>query len=151
MENVKTNTERQKNYAREYNRYNKAIKHSFYLEAIAIIYAIIEDRLVSALHHMGIVSRQNDNLRINSAVYPYMRELMGKDEKGAIHVKNVSVKIEIINQLLHMDEIQSCEIDEKVEAFVRTKHKRGIAKKGYMHNRFCTTPKTTIRRNQLVL
>lgn len=134
MDNVRNNEERKANYAREYVRYNKAIKYNFYLEAIAIIYAIIEDRLVSVLHHLGIVSRKNDNLRINGAVYPYIRKLMKKDETATVYVKNVSVKIEIIKQLLALDEDRAIRIDNEVEDFVRSRHKRGIVKKGYMHD-----------------
>lgn len=137
MVNVKNNTERKINYTREYKRYNTAIKNDFYLEAIAIVYAIIEDRLVSFLHHAGIVSRNNDNLKVTGATYPYIRRLMGKDDIAPIRIKDISVKMELIALLLKMDEIQALEIDDEVEQFVDAYQKKGIARKGYMHDIYC--------------
>ena len=137
MENVKNNTDRKINYIREYKRYNTAIKNEFYLEAIAIVYAIIEDRLVSFLHHAGIVSRNNENLKITNASYPYIRKLMGKEDSAAIRIKDISVKMNLIMNLLNMDELQALKIDDEVEQFVNTYQKKRIARKGYMHDIYC--------------
>lgn len=92
MENVKNNTDRKINYIREYRRHDTAIKNDFYLEAIAIVYAITEDRLVSFLHHAGIVSRNNEKLKITGASYPYIRKLMGKEDSAPIRIKDISVR-----------------------------------------------------------
>ena len=132
MERVKTNTERQHNYSREYKRYDLAIKYGFYLEAVAISYAIIEDRLVSMLHYAGIVSRDNETLKVNKAVYPFLRCLLGRTGNASIQVKNVSVKIMLIEKLLEMNEEKAAAIDLYVKNYRAESGKRGIAREGYM-------------------
>ena len=132
MQRVSNNNERKQNYRREYKRYEVAIKYGFYLEAIAISYAIIEDRLVSFLHYAGIVSRDQDKLKVNTAVYPHMRKLLGRTENSGIRVKNVSVKVRLIRSLMDMSEEKASEIDSWVKEYRIENRKKGIAKEGYM-------------------
>lgn len=133
METVKTGAEKQQAYKIEYEHFKKALKYEFYLEAVAIGYAIIEDRLVSFLHHAGIVSRTNGKLRINRAVYPYMRHLLKKRDDDSIRIKNISVKRALILALLDMTELDAKKIDEEVADFVKSPtRQRRVAKKGYM-------------------
>ena len=42
------------NYKKQFERLNKALKNEFYLEAIFIEYAILEDRTESVLQHAGL-------------------------------------------------------------------------------------------------
>ena len=137
MKNVKNNTDRKINYIREYRRYKTALNNDYYLEAIAIVYAIMEDRLVSFLHHAGIVSRDNENLKITRASSPYIRKLMGKEGSAPIRIKDITEKIDIIMKLINMDELLALEIDDEVEQFVKTYQKKGVARKGYMHDIYC--------------
>lgn len=52
MENkVENNMQKYDNYREQFNRLKKALKNEFYLEAIFIEYAIIEDRMESLLRH----------------------------------------------------------------------------------------------------
>ena len=46
--------EKYRNYKAQFDRLNKALKNEFYLEAIFIEYAILEDRTESVLHHAGL-------------------------------------------------------------------------------------------------
>lgn len=46
--------EKYDNYKEQFGRLNKAIKNEFYLEAIFIEYAILEDRTESVLRHAGL-------------------------------------------------------------------------------------------------
>lgn len=46
--------EKYRNYKEQFERLNKALKNEFYLEAIFIEYAILEDRTESVLHHAGL-------------------------------------------------------------------------------------------------
>lgn len=133
MERVKTGKERQQRYADEYTQFKKAYSSGFYLEALAIGYAIIEDRLVAFLHHAGIVSRDVENLKITNRVYPYMRRLMDKDENVGIKVKNISVKINLIRKLLSMTEEQATEIDGYIKSDLIGK-RRSVAQPGYMQD-----------------
>ncbi len=131
MDTVKTGREKQDAYRKEYARLNKALKEEFYLEAIAICYAIIEDRFIAFFHHAGIVSRNNSNLHINRAVYPYFRRLLNKDDKYSIKIKDISVKESLVIKLLMMDERTAKEIDNHVATCPKAKRKR-VAAPGYM-------------------
>lgn len=131
MDIVKTGKEKQSAYRNEFARLKKAMGNEFYLEAIAICYAIIEDRLIAFFHHAGIVSRNNDNLKINRKVYPYLRKLLGKDEDCAIKIKDVSVKADLVWRLLTMREDDAKSIDDYIAAYPEDK-KRHIATPGYM-------------------
>ncbi len=135
MEIAKTGKEKQLTYTTEYRQFNKAMKEEFYLEAVAIGYAIIEDRLTAFLHHAGIVTRTNDNLKINRKVYPYIRKLLDKEEDYSVKIKDISVKIALITALLDMTESKANAIDVCVESYVQgLNRKRAIAQSGYMHD-----------------
>ena len=47
------NVQKYENYKEQFKRLNKAMNNQFYLEAIFISYAIIEDRTESVLRHAG--------------------------------------------------------------------------------------------------
>ena len=49
-----TGQEKYYNYKEQFERLNKALKNEFYLEAIFIEYAILEDRTESVLRHAGL-------------------------------------------------------------------------------------------------
>lgn len=119
MEIAKTGKEKQLTYTTEYRQFNKAMKEEFYLEAVAIGYAIIEDRLTAFLHHAGVVTRTNEDLRINRQVYPYIRKLLNKEDDYSVKIKDISVKIALITALLNMTENGANGIDAYVANYVR--------------------------------
>lgn len=53
MEQIADNMQKYANYKEQMERLKKALTHRFYLEAIFIEYAIMEDRLESVLRHSG--------------------------------------------------------------------------------------------------
>ena len=53
MEQIRTNMEKYDNYQLQMTRLKKALKEGFWLEAIFIEYAVMEDRLESVLRHGG--------------------------------------------------------------------------------------------------
>ena len=53
MQQVSKNMQKYINYREQLKRLKMALEHRFYLEAIFIEYAILEDRLESALRHSG--------------------------------------------------------------------------------------------------
>ena len=53
MDATVTNQQKYENYREQLGRLNKALKGHFYLEAIFIEYAILEDRLEAVLRHAG--------------------------------------------------------------------------------------------------
>ena len=67
------NMQKYHNYQTQFSRLNKALKAEFYLEAIFIAYAIIEDRTESILRHTGKweayeKSRKGRNLNLDSKI-----------------------------------------------------------------------------------
>lgn len=53
MEHISDNMQKYENYRIQMGRLNKALTNQFYLEAIFIEYAMMEDRLESILRHSG--------------------------------------------------------------------------------------------------
>lgn len=53
------NQEKRKNYAKQKESLKKAIKYEFWLQAVLIEYAILEDRTESVLRHAGTVKLTN--------------------------------------------------------------------------------------------
>ena len=53
MEQISDNMQKYANYKEQMGRLKKALSQGFYLEAIFIEYAILEDRLESVLRHSG--------------------------------------------------------------------------------------------------
>lgn len=61
MENNITNMQKHENYRMQMGRLSKAIKAEFYLEAIFIEFAVLEDRLESILVHSGKFNPEKHN------------------------------------------------------------------------------------------
>ncbi|MBQ9242434.1 MAG: hypothetical protein IJ165_04295 [Proteobacteria bacterium] len=61
---VISNSEKQENYKTQFERLEKAIDNAYYLEAIMIEYAIIEDRTASILAYEVNNRRRYDNMMI---------------------------------------------------------------------------------------
>lgn len=53
LQQIESNMQKYENYRQQLGRLNKSLKEQFYLEAIFIEYAIMEDRLESVLRHSG--------------------------------------------------------------------------------------------------
>ena len=75
MENevLAPNVQKYQNYRNQFTRLNKALREEFYLEAIFIAYAIMEDRTESILRHTGKweayeKSRKGRNQTIDSKI-----------------------------------------------------------------------------------
>ena len=78
---------------------DKAIKFGFYLEAISISYAAIEDRLNSFLIHIGLVNNK-EKLKVNKRFNYLYKYLLKKEENERNKISNISEKIDIIKTLL---------------------------------------------------
>lgn len=142
MERIKTGKEKQHAYKVEYSRYKKALSNEFYLEGLVIGYAVIEDRLISFLHYCGIVTRNKDNLQINKPIYPYIRVLLNKTECHSIRVKDIRVKMDIIEAILKLDKESANRIENETKLIIDNsnigkKRKRRFLK-GYMNDLYET-------------
>ena len=70
MDNMdkKLGKEKQEAYSIEYTHFKKALKEEFYLEAVAIGYAIIEDRFNAFFHYAGIHKHRLDKAKQQTKV-----------------------------------------------------------------------------------
>lgn len=90
------NNEKRDTYAKMLRRYKAAMKHGFYLEAIFIAYAVMEDRITRFLFHAGLVNDKT-NLRKNHAkVAKNLVSQLSPDDKRIIHI---STRIEMLENL----------------------------------------------------
>lgn len=62
MEHKADNMQKFANYKEQMGRLKRALKEQYYLEAIAIEYAIIEDRIESVLRHSGVFRPDKHNM-----------------------------------------------------------------------------------------
>ena len=51
IKQVEDNKEKQQTYSKQLGRYKLAIRNEFYFEAMLIVYAMLEDRLLSFLYY----------------------------------------------------------------------------------------------------
>lgn len=93
------NTVKYETYKNEMINLDKAIKFGFYLEAISISYAAIEDRLNSFLIHIGLVNNK-EKLKVNKRFNYLYKYLLKKEENERNKISNISEKIDIIKVLL---------------------------------------------------
>ena len=87
QETLTPNMQKFCNYRTQFTRLNKAVREEFYLEAIFIAYAIIEDRTESILRHTGkwdayMKSRRGRTATINSKIR-YIQK-MAEDKKSLV-------------------------------------------------------------------
>ena len=87
---VKNNTDKQNTYRTNISRYNKAMKEGFFLEALLIDYALMEDRLRSFLYHIGLLENRDsysiDSDRAKKSLKPVIEEYKGEKDgySGAV-------------------------------------------------------------------
>ena len=99
------NYQKYENYKEQTTRLKKAIELNFYLEAIFIEYAIIEDRFESALRHSNIINKEK-HLTLNSKLNKM--ESIAMEKKHPAHalfttelIENVRLWKEERNRLIH--------------------------------------------------
>ena len=61
IEKVESGKDKAVTYSYQMERYKISIDQKFYLEAIVITYAMIEDRLLAYLHYVGVIDRRKQD------------------------------------------------------------------------------------------
>lgn len=100
---VKDNYEKQLTYSKLLARYNTAMKHQFYFEAMMIDYAMLEDRLLSFLYHAGVIAKRSSvKVTKSKKVRPYLNYLNARynGEDKSFVVGKISGKINLIETIL---------------------------------------------------
>ena len=101
IDSVKNNQEKYKTYKEIMGRLSKAIRAGFYYEAILIEYALIEDRLISYLYHMGIIG-EREKLKMGKKRKKELKPiLLSYNQKvDNLRLANISTKIMIVKTIL---------------------------------------------------
>ena len=97
---VASNREKQQTYREFMARYSRAMRNEFYLEALLIDYAVLEDRLRSFLYHMGVFRFRNNprpNVdEVKRALASIVKEWKAKEENDQLGVNTITGKMKII-------------------------------------------------------
>lgn len=103
IERVIDNKDKQRTYQEQKGRFKRAVKNEFYLEALMIEYALLEDRLRSLLFHMGFWVDRNAT-KIWKAKKQFLNDIVskykGSKETGTLTISSISGKIKIIRCVL---------------------------------------------------
>lgn len=90
------NQEKRDTYAKMFGRYKSAMKNEFYLEAIFIAYAVMEDRITRFLVHAGLV---NDKTKLQKNHGKAAKELVKQLSPDNKSIINISTRIEMLSNL----------------------------------------------------
>jgi predicted HAD superfamily phosphohydrolase len=97
---VTTNMEKKTAYQIQMERFKRAKAGGFHLEAIFILYALIEDRLSAFLFHAGITNSTREKITRNSKVRPHLDSTLTVLDTKQPSIRNVSAKIKLIKELM---------------------------------------------------
>ncbi len=81
IKKIADNMDKRNTYARCMERHNESMKHEFFLEAIMIDYAMLEDRLSALLVCLKIAIETEDGLLMSPLISPEATALLGMRSK----------------------------------------------------------------------
>ena len=98
---VANNLDKQRTYKEQIGRFNLAMRHGFYLQAMMIDYAMLEDRLWSMLYHMGFLANRTAT-RVWKRTRPYLVEIVGKvgEDNSRLGIMNINDKNKLVRCVL---------------------------------------------------
>jgi len=100
---VENNGEKQLTYTKQLGRYKLAMRNEFYFEAMMIVYAMMEDRLLSFLYYTGALANRND-IKISKKTKAYLVDIVAQHEqnenKVTLGTKNITGKMKIVKAML---------------------------------------------------
>lgn len=113
VKRVEDNQDKCNTYKKYCDQYKLALHHEFYLEAIMIDYAMMEDRLLSLLTHLGIVSQKNNKLCVSKFCRSSLKEFLNIKPNGAIRLDQITAKRNILHFLLNVSAEQIQTLSEE--------------------------------------
>lgn len=113
LPSVSTNSEKYFNYKEQMNRLNRARAEGFYLEAIFIIYAMLEDRLSAFLFHAGVSNKTRNKLTGTKTVRSQLDQIFYADDKSNICINKISVKRNLMRDLLLWSDVYTVNDNSK--------------------------------------
>jgi len=96
---VSSNTEKADTYQALTQRCKQAMDQAFYLEAIFILYAMLEDRLSAFLFYAGVLEKTRTKLTKNKAVIPLLAEIIPSDDAKKHTIRKISLKVNLVRRL----------------------------------------------------
>ena len=144
-----TGQEKYYNYKEQFERLNKALKNEFYLEAIFIEYAILEDRTESVLRHAGLWEAymkgkkmanigtkltfiKNKASAKSCSLHPYFKDSLLDQLRDWKNKRNPLIH-DLLNQKMGPDDLKNLAIEgSDLVRILRTRatsHNRAIDKK----------------------
>ncbi len=124
---VTDNMDKQRTYRKLMGRHSKAMRHEFYIEALMIDYALLEDRLRSFLYHIGVFNdrkaykatgKNNITIPLKSVMEKYITD----NENTSLNVGTISGKMKIIRCTLQWYENLDCEPTDKYLKAIKKKY-----------------------------
>lgn len=97
---ITTNAEKNTAYQKHMERFKRAKAGGFHLEAIFILYALIEDRLSAFLYHAGITNATREKITRNGKVRPQLIGTITVLSAKQPSVRPAGTKIKTIKELL---------------------------------------------------
>ena len=125
MDKAIDNQQKYENYKEQTTRLKKAINSCFYLEAIFIEYAIIEDRLESALRHSGVKMGDGKFATLNSKLKKV--ENIAREKKSVAHRY---FKTELIERVEKWKEERNRLIHALMKQALTTERLKNLAEEG---------------------
>lgn len=110
---VADNIDKQRTYRDMLGRHNLAMKYGFFLEAILIDYAMMEDRLRSFIFYIGGLQNRDD-LSIKGKAKKYLKRMvLDYNPKGNLGIKTISGKRQIVRAVLNWEETSYSTDDDR--------------------------------------
>ena len=134
------NEQKYRNYKEQIGRLNKAIKYGFLIEAVAIEYAIMEDRLESVLIHEGVFNSEKHGTLVRKL--SLVKELQRR--KGSLENKYLSV--ELLDSIDSWRKERNALIHALLKQNLSTEELTATAEKGNAIVKQLTSKVTSIRR-----
>lgn len=97
---VSSNQEKYDTYHAQMDRLKLARDQGFFLEAIFILYAMLEDRLSSFLYHAGVTNNTLGKIATNKLVKPHLDVIFALPENKKYQLRHISVKIHLLKAVL---------------------------------------------------
>lgn len=97
---ITSNMEKKTAYQIQMERFKRAKAGGFHLEAIFILYALIEDRLSAFLFHAGITNATRQRITKNGKVGPHLKGAITLLNNQQTNIRTMSAKVKLIKELL---------------------------------------------------
>ena len=100
IKKVINNKDKELTYKELNKKCKLALENKEYETVLLYSYAMIEDILLSMLHHLYVINRYNDSILPNDYIDRIIRPLLGykseSDKNKLYKIKNISTKINLI-------------------------------------------------------